>query len=212
MAGLWDRLFGSDDAEEQEEQTGPRFHDFDQDDPWGKQPEPEPREKTDTGDTLFHEFDRDDPFGRIYYPLDDDGKIFNPLASPQPEASTGNLTFVQYAPPEEPPPSPAPRPREISLWGIDNPYRDAQDWQYEALRWPADGEADQYQTAPPQPEMPQVELPDIPEVPEVTVPELEIALVVGFEETATSGQINLYYQPTQNTEHNEHNEEDDELT
>ncbi len=56
-----------------------------------------------------------------------------------------NLTFVQHEPPEEPPPSPAPRPREISLWGIDNPYRDAQDWRYEAFRWPADGEADQYQ-------------------------------------------------------------------
>jgi len=92
---------------------------------------------------------------------------------------------------------------------IDNPYRDAQDWRYEAFRWPADGETDQYQTSPPQPGMPQVELPDIPEVPEVTVPELEIAMVVGFEETATSGQINLYYQPTQNTEDNE---EDDELT
>ena len=109
------------DEEEEPRQERPTFHDFDRDDPWGKQPEHEPRETTDTGDTLFHDFDRDDPFGRRYYPLDDGGKIFNPLASPQPEASTGNLTFVQYAPPEEPPPSPAPRPREISLWGYRQP-------------------------------------------------------------------------------------------
>ena len=148
MAGLWDRLFSSDDAEEQGEHTDPRFHDFDQANPWGKQPEPEPREKTDTGDTLFHDFNQDDPFGKIYYPLDDDGKIFNPLAMP------------------------------------------------------------------PQPETPQLELTDIPEVPEVMTPEVEetpweIALVVGFEETATSGQVHVYYQPTQDLEDNE---DDDELT
>jgi hypothetical protein len=52
-------------------------------------------------------------------------------------------------------------------------------------------------------------IPDAPDVPEVDASPWEIALVVGFEETATSGQIHLYYQPTQNTEHNE---EDDELT
>lgn len=149
MAGLWDRLFSSDDAEEQEEQADPRFHDFDEDNPWGKQPEPEPREKTDTGDTLFHEFNQDDPFGKIYYPLDDDGKIFNPLAMPP-------------------------------------------------------------QTETPQPETLQVELPDIPDVPEVDDIPLEIALVVGFEETATSGQVHVYYQPRENTEDND--EDDDELT
>jgi len=143
MAGLWDRLFSSNDVEEQEEQADLRFHDFDEDNPWRKQSEPEPREKIDTGDTLFHDFNQDDPFGKIYYPLDDDGKIFNPLAMP------------------------------------------------------------------PQPETPQVELQDIPEVPEVDASPWAIAEVVGFEETATSGQINLYYQPKQNVEDDD---DEDELT
>ncbi len=52
-------------------------------------------------------------------------------------------------------------------------------------------------------------IPDTPDVPEVDASPWEIAVVVGFEETATSGQINLYYQPTQNAEDND---EDDELT
>ncbi len=53
-------------------------------------------------------------------------------------------------------------------------------------------------------------IPDIPDVPEVDDIPLEIALVVGFEETATSGQIHVYYQPAQELEHND--EDDDELT
>lgn len=53
-------------------------------------------------------------------------------------------------------------------------------------------------------------IPDTSDVPEVDASPWEIALAVGFEETPTSGQIHVYYQPRENTEDND--EEDDELT
>ncbi len=40
-------------------------------------------------------------------------------------------------------------------------------------------------------------IPDTPDVPEVDEIPLEIALVVGFEETPTSGEVHVYYQPAQ---------------
>ncbi len=226
-----------DEEEEPREEYPRRFVNVDRDDLWGQKDKQhaEP-EAADTGNLTFRNYDRDDPWGRTGQPpaepqppASTDNLTFaqawpaEPDSPPptyrreidlprldNPHRATADYRYEAYRFPADKdrgqPAPPTPEEEKAAFMGnLTGDYSPAQRERIADLWDERVGPPDQGAII----EVAAVEVAAV-EVPEVVVPDWRIGLVVGYEETPTSGQIDLYYTPSE--EEKQDNEEDDELT